>query len=156
MLDEARVLVATRPLATTSRYVPGGLLPALGVRSPDSETLVDLDTDRYFDEHGLRGHIVSLLTQEGVESPKPPTAAWQQYRANPMLLERVAGVIAARADRNYLVAALAAVPLGQDPRPLDIGAATLDPRSIPSGVGEALTKYLARLPEHRERARAVC
>ena len=55
-LEAVRVVV--RPTVRAgNRYRPGALLPSLGVRSPDSEALVDLDSDRYFDEAGLRLHV---------------------------------------------------------------------------------------------------
>ena len=155
-LEEVRVVVATRPLSAGDRYAPGALLPTLGVRSPDSDALVDLDTDRYFDPVGFREHVAALLAQEGVERPLPPTAAWNRYRADPELCARLATVIAARADRNYLVAALAAVPLSKEAHAVDTDDAHFDAKSIPSGVGEALTKYLDQLPEgSRSRTRGV-
>lgn len=48
-LEQVTVAVATRPLAAGDRYASGALLPVLGVRSADSDALMDLDTDRYFD-----------------------------------------------------------------------------------------------------------
>lgn len=64
----------------------------------------------------------------------------------------MARVIARRAGRNYLVAAMAAVPLSTAEAPVDPAAAGFDPEAIASGVGEALSKYLDALPE-REKAR---
>ena len=146
VLPTLRVAVATRPLAASDRerYLPGGLLAALGVTAPDSPNLVDLDTDRYFDPAGLEQFAGALLAQDGVDRPGPPGRAWTHYRTDVQLRGRVARVVARRAGRNYLVAAMAAVPLSvaQDP-----AAPGFDERAIPSGVGEALSKYLEGLPE---------
>jgi hypothetical protein len=106
-----RVAVATLPLAAGNPYAPGGLLPMLGVTSRDDGSLVDLDSDTYIDLDGLRQFAAALLAQEGMDSPGPPGAAWTQYRARPAVCNRLATVIADRARRNFLVAAMAAVPL---------------------------------------------
>jgi hypothetical protein len=50
---------------------------------------------------------------------------------------RLADTIAARAHRNYLAAAMAAVPLSVADQPVDPETADFDPSRIPSGVGEA-------------------
>ena len=76
-----RVAVATRPLAAGNPYAPGGLLPMLDITSCDDHSLVDLDSDTYFDLDGLRQFAAALLTQQGASSPGPPGAAWTQYRA---------------------------------------------------------------------------
>ena len=65
-------------------------------------------------------------------------------------------MIADRARRNFLVAAMAAVQLSTDSYMIDPAARGFNPADIPSGVGEALSKYLDRLPEHRrERDRGL-
>ena len=46
-----------------------------------------------------------------MDHPGPPGAAWTQYRARHAVCDRLAAVIAERAGRNFLVAAMAAVPL---------------------------------------------
>jgi len=151
-----RVAVATRPLAAGDPYAPGGLLPMLGVTSCDDPSLIDLDTDTYFDLDGLRQFAAALLAQKKMDSPGPPGAAWTQYRARRAVCNRLATVIADRAGRNFLVAAMAAVPLSTAPQMIDPAATGFDPADIPSGVGEALSKYLDRLPEHRrERDRGL-
>ena len=75
--------------------------------------------------------------------PGPSTAPSTQVR------DRLAAVIAERAGRNFLVAAMAAVPLSTARTMTDPAAKGFDPAGIPSGVGEALSKYLDRLPEQR-------
>ncbi|MGD0705850.1 MAG: trypsin-like peptidase domain-containing protein [Trebonia sp.] len=151
-----RVAVATRPLAVGHRYHAGNLLPALGITSAGSPALVDLDTDQYFDPIGLRQFAAAVLTQHQARHPNPAGAAWITYRADPMLCDRLAGVIADRADRNYLVAAMAAVPLSAAERPIDPAVDGFDLNRIPSGVGEALGKYLEQLPEPKQsRTRAL-
>jgi hypothetical protein len=57
-------------------------------------------------------------------------------------------VIAARAGRNHLVAALAADPLSQADTPADPATVGFED-TLPSSVGEALAKYLDRQPDER-------
>ena len=155
-VPRVRVAVATRPLAAGNRYQFGGLLPALGIASADSPALVDLDTDRYFEPDGLRQFAAAVLTQHQARHPNPADAAWAAYRADRALCDRLAATIADRAHRNYLVAAMAAVPLSVADQPVDPETADFDPSRIPSGVGEALGKYLEQLPDPQQsRTRAL-
>ena len=149
VLPGLRVAVATRPLAVGNPFAPGGLLPALGVTTRDDHNLIDLDSDTYFDLDGLRQFAAALLAQDGMDHPGPPGAAWTQYRARHAVRDRLAAVIAERAGRNFLVAAMAAVPLSTARTMTDPAAKGFDPAGIPSGVGEALSKYLDRLPDQR-------
>ena len=149
VLPGLRVAVATRPLAAGNPFAPGGLLPALGVTARDDHNLIDLDSDTYFDLDGLRQFAAALLAQDGMDHPGPPGAAWTQYRARHGVCDRLAAVIAERAGRNFLVAAMAAVPLSTARTMTDPAAKGFDPAGIPSGVGEALSKYLDRLPDQR-------
>ena len=156
VLPGLRVAVATRPLAVGNPFAPGGLLPALGVTTRDDHNLIDLDSDTYFDLEGLRQFAAALLAQDGMDHPGPPGAAWTQYRARHAVCDRLAAVIAERAGRNFLVAAMAAVPLSTARTMTDPAAKGFDPAGIPSGVGEALSKYLDRLPDQRrERDRGL-
>ena len=150
MLPGLRVAVATRTMAVGGPFVPGGLLPSLGVAARDDRNLIDLDSDTYFDLEGLRQSAAALLAQDGVDHPGPPGAAWTRYRAQPAVCDRLAAVIAERAGRNFLVAAMAAVPLSTARAMTDPAAKDFDPASIPSGVGEALSKYLEQLPDQRQ------
>ena len=149
VLPWLRVAVATRTMAAGSPFAPGGLLPALGVATRDDHNLIDLDSDTYFDLEGLRQFAAALLAQDGMDHPGPPGAAWTQYRARHGVCDRLAAVIAERAGRNFLVAAMAAVPLSTARTMTDPAAKGFDPAGIPSGVGEALSKYLDRLPDQR-------
>ena len=149
VLPGLRVAVATRPMAAGNPFAPGGLLPALGVTTRDDHNLIDLDSDTYFDLEGLRQFAAALLAQDGMDHPGPPGAAWTQYRARHAVCDRLAAVIAERAGRNFLVAAMAAVPLSTARTMTDPAAKGFDPAGIPSGVGEALSKYLDRLPDQR-------
>ena len=150
-----RVAVAARPLTASNPYARGGLLAALGVTTRDDHNLVDLDSDTYFDPDGLRQFAAALLARDGMDHPGPD-GAWTQYRARPALRDWLAAVIAERAGRNFLVAAMAADPLSAELNVIDPAIGGFDPADIPSGVGEALRKYLLHLPEdRRERVRAL-
>ena len=155
ILPGLRVAVATRPLTVGNPYMPGGLLAALNVTTRDDYSLVDLDSDTYFDLGGLRQFTAALLARDGMRRPGPDRA-WTQYRAQPAVRDQLAAVIAERAGRNFLVAAMAADRLSADPKMIDPAARGFDPTDIESGVGEALSKYLGQLPEERrERVRAL-
>ncbi|WKU03439.1 WD40 repeat domain-containing protein [Micromonospora sp. HUAS LYJ1] len=143
-IQRIRVMVATRALARDDRFGVGSLLRCLGVDAPDCGNLIDLDTDAYFDLAGLRAFAASVLTTD------LPGGVRAVYRADPALTERLAAAIAARAARNYLVAALAAAALGDRATTVDPAHREFDPRTIPSTIGEALTKYLDTLPEDRQ------
>ena len=147
VLPGLRVAVATRRLAAGNPYVPGALLTSLGVTADDDHSLVDLDSDTYFDRDDLRGFAAALLAQDGMD--RHTGAAWTQYRMHPAVCDRMAAVIAERAGRNFLVAAMAAVPLSTARTMIDPAARGFDPADIPSRVGEALNKYLDHLPDHR-------
>ena len=149
VLPWLRVAVATRTMAAGNPFAPGGLLPALGVTARDDPSLIDLDSDTYFDLEGLRQFAAALLAQDGMDHPGPADAAWTQYRARHEVRDRLADVIAERAGRNFLVAAMATVPLSTARTMTDPAAKGFDPAGIPSGVGEALSKYLDRLPDQR-------
>ena len=149
VLPWLRVAVATRTMAAGNPFAPGGLLPALGVTCRDDHNFIDLDSDTYFDLDSLRQFAAALLAQGGMDHPGPPGAAWMQYRARHGVCDRLAAVIAERAGRNFLVAAMAAVPLSTARTMTDPAAQGFDPADIPSGVGEALSKYLDRLPDQR-------
>ena len=149
VLPGLRVAVATRPLATGNPYTPGSLLPSLGVMERGAPNLLDLDDDTYFDVAGLRQFAAALLIQEEAEHPGPPGTAWASYRELPAVRDRLAVVIAERARRNFLVAAMASVPLSTAREVKNPAIRGFDPASIPSGVGEALAKYLNRLPQPR-------
>ena len=156
VLPWLRVAVATRTLAVGNPYAWGGLLPALGVTTRDDHNLIDLDSDTYFELDSLRQFAAALLAQDGMDRPGPRGAAWAQYRAKNEVRNRLAAVIAERAGRNFLVAAMAAVPLSTARQMIDATTRGFDPAIIPSGVGEALSKYLDRLPEQRrERDRGL-
>ena len=100
-LPGMRVAVATRPLAVglddRYRYGPDALLPALGVTSADSASLVDLDTDQYFSPAGVRDYAAALLTQLGADPGNPPGGGWSRYRADSQVRDRVASMVADRA-----------------------------------------------------------
>lgn len=146
-LPALRVTVATRALSVGNAYGPRALLPALLVQSADDPALVNLETELYFDPLGLQQFAAALLAQEGADRPHPQGAAWERYRADESLRQRVAEAIADRAQRNYLVAAMAAARLSTAREPVDPANPGFDYRSLPSGVGEALEEYLVQLPD---------
>jgi WD40 repeat protein len=155
-LPLARVVVATRPMATGNRFAPGTLLSALGVRSANDTNLIDLDTDHYFDPIGMRDFVTALLRQDNQAHPTPPDGAWATYRDNPAQCARLAAMIARTAGRNHLVAALTADPLARADIPIDPTVPDFDPVTLPVSIGEALTKYLNHLtPRDREHTRSL-
>jgi len=85
-----------------------------------------------------------------------PDGAWTQYRTQPAVLDRLAAVIAERAERNFLVAAMAAERLSTADKMIDPATRGFNSADVESGVGDALSKYLEQLPEERrERVRAL-
>lgn len=155
-LPQARVVAATRSLTGGNRFAPGTVLRSLRVGSADSRNLVDLDSDTYFDGGGLRDFITAVLCQEDATVPTPPWGAWAAYRREPGLRDRLARAVAQRAGRNYLVAALTSDSLSQADDPVDPAVAGFDSGGLPGTVGEALEKYLDRLPKpERNRVRGL-
>ena len=155
VLPGLRVAAATRPLTAGDPYARDGLLAALSVITRDDRNLVDLDSDTYFDLDGLRQFAAALLARDGMDQPGPD-GVWTQYRTHPAVRNRLAAVIAERARRNFLVAAMAADRLSNARIMIDPAARGFDPADIESGVGEALSKYLEQLlEERRERVRAL-
>jgi hypothetical protein len=147
-VDWVRVVVGTRPLAIGDMaYRRGSHLHSLGVLyGLASKNLIDLDADLYFDQSDLDAYAGAVLSQEGFVQPTPPGGAWETYRSDNGLRGRVADLISKRAGRNYLVAAMAALPVSQDTEMVvDPSAVGFDPTSIPASVGDALTKYLEGL-----------
>jgi WD40 repeat protein len=147
-LPRVRVVVATRPLAMRNRFAPGSLLDRLGVTGPVSPNLVDLDTDRYFDPKGVQEFSAAVLMQAGAPHPGPAGGAWAHYRTHPDIAAGLAELIEKRANRNYLVAALAATNLSVRESP--VRADEIDAAEIPATVGEAITKYLDTLPTRQQ------
>jgi WD40 repeat protein len=145
------VTVATRWRAPGGdrrvRDLPGRLGAVAGGRR---DTLVDLDTDRYFDARDLLAHAADVLCQRDALRPGPGGAAWEEYRRDPALRRRLSHAIARRADRNYMVAAMSALELSESDEVLDPRRPGFDERrDLPGTVGQALDKYLDRLPAER-------
>lgn len=147
-LPGLRLVVATRPQTTGDRLAPPSLLRSLGVTSADSDILVDLDIDCYFRPAELAEFADVLLARN---SGSPGTGkAGTEYGKDKALRSRVAAAIADRAGRNYLVADLAASALSADDSVVDPASAGYDPVQIPGAIGEALDKYLRRMPADSE------
>jgi hypothetical protein len=148
------VTVATRWRAPggdrRGRDLPSQLGAIAGGRR---DTLVDLDSDRYYDASDLLAYVEAVLCQEGALRPGPRGAAWEEYRGDPGLRHRLAEAIMQRADRNYLVAAMAALHRSEDDESADPGSSGFDERrDLPGTVGDALDKYLDRLPSGRRQS----
>jgi len=153
-VDWIRVVVATRPVATgLAAYRQGSHLHSLGIlRNEQSMNLIDLDNNWYFNPVDLSAYVMSVLSQETFIRPMPPGGAWETYRRDHKLRGRVADIIARRADRNYLVAAMAALPVSQDTSAVvDPSKPDFDPESIPASIGRALDKYIERLDDDEQR-----
>jgi WD40 repeat protein len=148
-LPSFRVVVATRPMAAGDRFAAGGLLQRLGVTSATAAALVDLDAERYDDPAALHDFAAALLCQDGAPMPGPVGCAWALYRADSALRRRLAGMVAERADRNFLVAALTAAPLATAEHIVDPAAVDFDSASLPGTVNEALERYLDSLPDQQ-------
>ena len=114
VLPGLRVAVATRPLAVGNPYAPGGLLPALGV-TPATITISSTSTATPTSTStACASSPPPCSPRTGWTNPGPSGAAWTQYRARHAVRDRLAAMIAERAGRNFLVAAMAAVPLSAD------------------------------------------
>jgi WD40 repeat protein len=152
------VTVATRWRAPGGdrrvRDLPGRLGAIAGGRR---DTLVDLDSDRYFDAGDLLAHTEDVLCQRDALRPGPGGAAWEEYRRDPGLRRRLSHAVARRADRNHLVAAMSALELSEGDEVLDPRRPGFDERrDLPGTVGQALDKYLDGLPaERRQRTVAL-
>jgi len=141
------VVVGTRPLTAGNRYRPGSMLHTLGVHDSTAKSLIDLDVPPYSDPAALLQLTIALLSQQGAHHPGPAGCAWETYRANPELSKRLARIVAERADRNFLVAALTATRLSIAEDALDPSTPGFDTSTLPSTVEEAVDKYLAGLPD---------
>ena len=139
----ARVVVATR--AGRNRK----FLSDLSVRDAGDGQLIDLDSDEYFNAADLVRVAAVQLSQDGATDPGPLGNAWAGYRADAELTERLARVIARRAERNFLVAAFAGHWLSTAPTVMDPAGLEFNERLIPSSVEEAFEKYFEGLDEHR-------
>src|SRR5262245_57491928 len=80
--------------------------------------------------------------------PGPAGGAWERYRQDGQLRARLAQLVGDRASRNYLVAGMSAFQLAEDYQVVDPATALFDPSVVPSGIGEALSRYLGSLPSH--------
>ncbi|MEV4388045.1 WD40 repeat domain-containing protein, partial [Micromonospora sp. NPDC049580] len=67
-------------------------------------------------------------------------------RADPAAARALAAVIARRAERNFLVAALTAYRLSVNDHLVDVHAPGFDESTVPRGIGEAFRKHFDALP----------
>jgi WD40 repeat protein len=152
-LPTVRMVVATRRLVAGDPYRWDSPLHRLGATDPAAGNVVDLDDDRFFRQAELRVYAAELLARHGF-APAPSGLAWERYRADEALRDRLAARIAARAGRNYLVAALAALAMSEEskrPKAPDPRDPEFNDQQIPASVGEALDRYLRRIPPERGR-----
>ncbi len=147
-----RVVVSSRPRASGDRFAPDSLFTWLGIDGVDDPALIDLDSDAYFDPAELEDFAEALLVQAGLAEPAPARGAWKAYRADGDLLRRTAHALAEKAQRNYLVAALAAEPLSRQLDPVDPAARGFEEKQIPARISDALRWYFP-LREKRRGAR---
>jgi WD40 repeat protein len=150
-LDGLSVTVASRWRAPGGDRRVRDLPSQLGaIAGSKRDTLVDLDSDRYFDADDLLTYTEAVLCQEGALRPGPRDAAWVKYRRDRRPRRRLAEAIVRRAARNYLVAAMAAFPLSESDELVDPRRPGFDERrDLPGTVGEALDKYLDRVSTER-------
>ncbi|MGP4992710.1 trypsin-like peptidase domain-containing protein [Glutamicibacter ardleyensis] len=146
-VSQVAVVVATRPGGASRAPDPGTFLALLNVPSPLAPSLVDLDSDFYFDPKALTKYAADLLCQDGADCPYPADGAWPDYRRDRKLTHRLAKAITDRSGANYLVAALTAVSLSENLPVLDPSASGFDPQQLPTKVGEALQKVIDRQTE---------
>jgi WD40 repeat protein len=145
--SDMRVVVATRAVTPENPYGKSSHLHSLGVlNGPQSENLVDLDADIYYEEECLQDYAAGILTQNS-NSSATPGGAWQSYRATPDATRRLSRLIARRARRSYLVAGMTALALAEDDVVLDPFAPDFDVYSLPSEVGDALERSLRLLSD---------
>ncbi len=148
----ARVVVATRPMSPGGLSAPDSLLRRFGIDGLDADNLINLDDSAYYDDADLERFAAALLSQHGVRYPGPAGRAWQHYRRDAGLRDRLAGLVAARAKRNFLVVALAGVLLSEQRQVLDPARPGFGNVRLPSTIGEALDRYLKDQPRpHRIR-----
>jgi WD40 repeat protein len=142
-----RTVVATRALAAGNRFEQGSLLNRLFVFGPSAGNLIDLDVTPYYDSVALTAFTAAVLSQDGADYPGPVGCAWAEYRANTIVRDRLADLIAHRADRNFLVAAITATTLSTQDSVVDPSAPDFDSNALPASIGEALEKYLDSLSD---------
>nr|WP_236950095.1 hypothetical protein [Mycobacterium sp. MS1601] len=142
---DIRVGVATRPLAAADWFAVGGLMSSLDIYSHDSQSLIDLDSERYRDPSAIANFAESILLQVGVANPGPDGCAWAAYRAAPKVARVLAETIALKAENNFLVAAIAASTLSCRESILDPLAPNFEMSDLPGNIGEALEKFLDTL-----------
>jgi len=135
-----RIIVATRPLtmstkplAIGSNFETEGLLFLLGVTSPQATNFIDLDSEAFNDPEAVKQYVYTILTHD----PGIPDGAWTYYQQHPELTASLAGIIAEKADGNFLIAALSAVPLAKQYHYLNPHDWN-DLQSIPSSLNDAL------------------
>nr|WP_240757565.1 hypothetical protein [Nakamurella flava] len=145
---------ASRVVVATRRGRGDQLLRHIGIRNNDDANLVDLDSDTYFDPADLQRVATRHLTQAAAnEYPGWAEGAWMRYRADRILADRLAAVVARRADRNFLVAAFAAHSLSLMREVWDPADPDFDDNRIPSSVAEAFSKYFDTISDERQRFR---
>ena len=113
--------------------------------------MINLDAEEFFEREGLVAYIEAVLTQPGRTG-----RAWSTYRADDRLRRRLAETIADRADRNYLVAAMAASPLQAQRQVVDPAAPGFDPAFIPFTVGELWNPFWSRCHSSGSPCFGVC
>jgi WD40 repeat protein len=127
-----KVVVGTRP------GPDGVFLRALGARA----TILDLDSDRYFDLDDLAEYAARSLRLDFDATVRSP------YRDDPAATLAVAGAIAEAAFPSFLVAGLAARARAEGDKVIDTSVSGWEQAAgFPADVDMAMAEYLDRLDD---------
>lgn len=141
-----RAAVATRWLAP-DRYSANSLLRSFGIEGPDASNLVDLDSSSYFDPADVATFAAALLEKRGEKHRGPSGGAWERYKDDLGLRDRLADRIGVRAGRNFLVAALTSARLAESTTVVDPDSSGFELTKLPASVGDALDSHLGDGPD---------
>ncbi|MEU6676658.1 WD40 repeat domain-containing protein [Streptomyces sp. NPDC046925] len=120
-----------RLLVGTRRGGDDGLLRLFGAAA----LVLDLDAERYRDQHDLAEYVRRTLLAEPDPQVRTP------YRTHPGRAATVAAAVAARAGSSFLVAQLTALSLMASSEPVDTGSPGWT-QTFPTTVGAAMDRYL--------------
>lgn len=138
----ARLLL--RPMAALpSVRVVVGTRPELRIVLGPDVFLLDVDLEAYFDRADVSAYVEKILLAADEPDRETP------YRGREELARTVAGAVARRAGRCFLVARIVARTLAAASAVVDITQRGWRQR-FPDGVGDAFDDYLSRFTPDRE------